>query len=255
MLTASVDINEWNRTANRIVTRLKLDAPRFVKKEVGELVKTLVKISPPKNLAQSKKKSGASVRTMFRPVPRDPFRGKQIGKGSHRWLFATPALLVGVAAEDHNLTYDATSARRMLYKKGAPKNVMSRLGKRGKQVVELVNRRIIRKQVYNAVRKKIQDSFGRLKAGWMVGVFKGELKLTGANLPPAWVTKHRNGVRGATLNHLGVAGQPSFTIINRAKGVSSAAVREISNNALLVRAKAMAANAKLILAGKKKYAY
>lgn len=254
MITADIDINEWNRTANRIVTRLKLDAPRFVKKEVGELVKTVVRLTPPKNLPVSKQKADRRVAGHFRALPTGAFRGDQTGKGEFRWLFATPAVLVGVRAEDYQIAVDATTARRMMFKP-EDRKVSSRLGRRGRQAVSLVGRRILRRQVLNQVRQKIKKNFGRLKAGWLAGVFNGELKLTGGNLPPKWVTNHRNGVRGTRINNLQVPGSPSYTVINRAKGSGSAIVQQVAADALRIRAKAMAANAKLILAGKKGYTY
>lgn len=254
MITADVNVNEFSRGINRLVTRVGLDSKRVVKKEVGELVKTLVKISPPSNLASSKKKPEKSVRLVFRAPPNDAFRGKKLGRKNYRWLYASPDALVGVDAKDYRLDLDSNTAKRQLYNPPRGKAGID-LGRRGKQKVIQINRKIVRRQTFNQVIRKVQNNFGRLKAGWMVGVFNGQLQLTGGNRPPAWVTKHRSGVRGATINGLETPGNPSFTIINNAKGVGSERVREITASALKIRAKAMAANLKRILSGQKEYAY
>ena len=46
MITATVDISGFNRGMAGFVDRLGLHAPVVLKKEMGELVKTLVKVTP-----------------------------------------------------------------------------------------------------------------------------------------------------------------------------------------------------------------
>lgn len=255
MLTANIQVNEFNRGLNRLITRVGLDSKRVMKTEVGQLIKTLVKVSPPKNLTTAKKKAAGDVRGVFRPIPKDTFETEKMGKRQHRWLYASPWVLVGVKADDHVLDIAANAAKRHLYPRKEKTPASMRLGRRGKQVVELINRKITKRNTFNQIVRKVQNNFGRLKAAWLVGVNKGEVSLTGGNKPPSWVTKHGLSPKGQTQNGLNTPNNPTYTIINRAPGVSKQEVVRAVNTAMSIRAKAMAANAKLIISGKKEYQY
>lgn len=251
MITADVNLNEFSRSINRLITRCQIEPRKVVKKEIEELTKTLVRISPPKNLTQAKLKSEKDVNKVMRPFG-DYFKGQKVGTKDIRWLYAMRDLLVGVEASKYLPTNDERTAKGLVYKRNEVA-ATTRLGRRGKQAVTKWGKNIVRRNVYNRVINRIKNNFGRLKAGWMAAVFGGQLTLSGANVPPRWVTKHKSGVRGAFQNNLDVPGKPSFTIINRAKGVSSPYIQMLVSKAVSIRAKAMAANARLILSGKKEY--
>lgn len=63
------------------------------------------------------------------------------------------------------------------------------------------------------------------------------------------------GLRGSFFDGLGSKDTPFFILTNSAKGVSGKQSRYFVSQALKIRGKAMAANAALILAGKKSYSY
>jgi hypothetical protein len=254
MLTADVNINEFSRGLNRLSTDIGLSAKRVMKKEVGELIKTLVKLSPPKNLATSKKKSEKDVGAVYRKPPQDIFKGPQIGKKNTRWLYATPGALVGVDLPNWKPELNPTSAKRELYKAEKLK-AWKRVGNRRNQSISILQRKVIKSATFNGVVSRIKASFGRLKAGWLAAVTKGDIQLAGGNKPPSWVTKHAAKARGDRLNQLETPNNPSFTIINRAVGIGSPRVAAIVSTALRIRAKAMKKNAELILSGKKEYTY
>ena len=65
MLTADIQVNEFNRGLNRLITRVGLDAKRVMKTELGQLVKTLVKISPPEDRNKSMRNVRAKVNKRF----------------------------------------------------------------------------------------------------------------------------------------------------------------------------------------------
>lgn len=254
MITADIQLNDFNRGINRLITRVGLDAKRVLKKEVAELTKTLVKLTPPKNLASSKAKAAKSTAAIIRPIPPNSFRGKQRGSNEHRWLYASPQVLVGVNQEDYRPELAVKPARKILFAEKQRK-ASFRLGRRGNQVVTITQRKMVKPAVFRGVIREIQNNFGRQKAGWLAGVFKGEVKLTGAGKPPAWVTKHRHGLRGGSIDQTATTGKPSYTIINFAKGISSKHTQGQVIAALKIRAKAMKKNLEMILAGKKEYAY
>lgn len=260
MITASIDTNDFSRSLNRLITRVGLDAKRVVKKEVGELIKTLVKLTPPKTIAKSKKVAEKNVRSVFRKIPTKIFTGDQAGHKDVRWLFAGSSALVGVENYNWAEEYSVNRAKQELYflrkKLGDDTGPASnKVGRRGKQAVTLISRTFIKRGIFNGLVQRIKNNFGRLKAGWMVGVFKGEIPITGTNMPPGWVTKHKHGVRGDRINDLQIQGSPAYTIINRAKGAGSAQMAEISRKALRIRHRAMAENCRRILSGQKEYTY
>lgn len=254
MLTADVDINEFSRGMNRLVARVGVDAKRMMKKEVGELIKTLVKLSPPKNTSTSKKKAEQDVRAVYRKPPQDIFKGPQIGKKNTRWLYATPNALVGVDLQNWKPELNPASAKRELYKAEKLK-AWKRVGDSRNQVISILQRKIVRAATFNGVVALIKSNFGRLKAGWLSAITKGDIQLTGGNKPPVWVTKHAGKARGDHINQLETPNNPSFTIINRAVGIGNPQVSKIVSNALHIRVHKMKKNAELILSGKKEYTY
>ncbi|MGC3961325.1 MAG: hypothetical protein QM813_26380 [Verrucomicrobiota bacterium] len=257
MLTADVNLNEFRRSMNSIVTKLNVDPRRVLEKEVGELVKTLVRLSPPKNLAAAKRKSEKDVRAVYRETPNRPFKGKKIGRLDIRWLYATPNAVVGVRNYNFNEDYSVANAKTRLYQRmnKMGDKAFTRLGTRGKgqtsQAVHLLNRKIVKKQTYQGLKNRIKGNFGRQKAAWMVGVGRGQIPLTGSNMPPGWVRKHVPQARGDTINQLSTPNFPSFTLINRAVGVSRSTA--VASKALQIRAKAMRNNIAAVMNGLKEY--
>jgi len=262
MLTADINLNEFNRSLNRITAKLRVEPKKVFVKEVGELIKTLVRLSPPKNLATAKTKASKDVRRVYRMPPPDMFKGKKIGRKDIRWLFAVHGALLGVKSYNFNIDYTAADAKKRMYqvKDKLPVEVYGRLGTRNEthrnaQAVNLLNRKIITKQTMLQLERKLKGNFGRQKAAWMVATAKGQIPLSGGNMPPTWVKKHVAGVfthrRGDTINGLNTPNNPNFTLINRAVGVSKSAA--IASTALRIRAKAMASNLAMVMKGLKEY--
>lgn len=258
MLTADVNLNEFSRSMARISNRLRIAPAEVLKKEVGELIKTLVKLSPPKNLARSKTKAERDVRSVYRPMPKQPFHGAQAGRREIQWLYAAPGALLGINRSNIKTAENAASAKRNLYplrEAGTP--ATTRLGTRGRglksQAVVRSNKTILSRNVIKTLSNKLKDNFGRLKAGWLVAVGEGKIKISGANMPPKWVTKHIFGARGEAQDQTFKESFPSFTIINRAVGVGNPEVRRIASAATAIRAKAMASNLARVISGQKTY--
>lgn len=238
------------------VTKLGIEAPRVLKKEMGELVKTLVKTTP----AADAKKIRAQTQAKFDLVgdeKNSSFEGRSggmRGKGDIIWYAVDENFLRGVApamdkreasvAELKALSYHITRKGRLSFPI------------RGhRQQRALISQTVLTKRsIVNKLAADKAKSRGRLKAGWMASVFAGAITLTGANRPPQWVTRHRQGVRGYFIDGLGVKDFPRFTIANTAAGVGNPKTNmdSIVNGALKIRAEAMKKNLLLFMNGKKK---
>lgn len=259
MLTADVQINEFNRGINRLVNQIGLNAKYVVHKEVGELIKTLVKISPPRDRNKAMAKTRDTVMRRFELVGLEVHPAFHTGKISStgiEWYSVDRNWLKGMAPENDMRKASTLELRKVYYsttKRGNLKKDFQH--PRASQRVLLTQKIVTTKKQAAAVAKKIVGNYGRLKAGWLKAVFSGVISLGGKFMPPAWVTKHREGARGRFINGLSVPGNPHFEIANFAKGVTHRNSTYWTNQAVKIRAKAMAANAKLILAGKKDYTY
>jgi hypothetical protein len=120
------------------------------------------------------------------------------------------------------------------------------------QRVALLGKILTTTKQVNIIIKRIQGHVGRLKCGWLVAVRDGAIRLSGSDfIPPQWVTRHLKGARGWFINELGRPQTPTFTIANTSKGVSAGVSKYFVQQALNIRAKAMAANLAHFLSGKK----
>lgn len=240
------------------LARVGIPLGKLIPKEMGELIKTLVKLSPPKDRAKSSKKTTDSIVRKFELVGMEhnaKLGAGQISKTGIEWVSVDKNWLKGAAPDLDMRKADVPTLRKLYYSTTKRGNVRRDFRHpRTHQRVLLIQRIITTPAKIKQLARKVVGNYGRLKAGWLVSVFRGPIRLFGANMPPAWVTKHSSGALGAYENKLNNAQTPSFAIMNRAAGVSKRAVLEIANAAIKVRAKAMMANAKHYLKGKKNIA-
>jgi len=252
-------MTEFNRGIDALRKSVGVESRKLVEKETAELIKTLVRLTPPKNLATSKKSATTDVRKVFRAVPNKIFDGVKEGKGATRWLYAAPYVLLGVNRE-HFLPNLGTEDGFKKYKSTRGKfgvssqrmHVRGFVVRRGQQAMMRTARVVTSAKTIASIVNRVHRNFGRQKAGWLVSVFSGVIKLAGGNMPPKWVTRHIDGARGRFEDGLAVPSNPSFTIVNTSKGISSAVAASVVKTAVAIRARAMIANAKLFVSGKKK---
>ncbi len=248
----------FDRGINALIFQAGLNSRTVVAKETGELIKTLVRLSPPTSLAKAKQKSEKDIRGVFRPMPDEIFTGHK-ADGKLHWLYASPKALLGVEKKDFKPDLDVLAAARILGNdRGTRGKAYEELGERESnsgtythQNVMRLNRTVISKGTFKRLVAEIKSRFGRLRASWLVSVARGPIKLSGANLPPAWVTKHVDGAKGNYVDGLGVPNFPRFTIISTATGVGKPSMANIIKAALMIRAKAMQVNATLFMKGRK----
>ena len=262
MITATVDMSGFHKGMGALLNRAKISAPRVIEKETGELEKTLVRLSPPANLAKSRARLERRIESTFEALGQNisfnSMKGNQHSKAFPGviWYAVDEAFLRGVGerndmrkADDRQLR--AVYLRTSLEKRGA-RQIFPFNPPRKKQRIKIKQRVITDDKKRAALVRHMQGNLGRLRAGWLVASHRGPIRLTGSNMPPAWVTRHLNGAQGDFVNGLANKDAPHFTIINRAKGIGQPQVNSIVRRAVAIRAKAMQANALLFAQGKKK---
>lgn len=252
MLTASVDMTGFNAGIAGLQRALGVSARVIVEKEAGELIKTLVRISPPERQQRSNESIAKNLSSKFDQASRVSYFDSRTDPGAIKWTGANKQFLYGVANENDlrsvgdvkqiaKLSHRITSKGRTVYDFKSP---------RKRQKVALNQRIFLRAGMLTKVIKYFQRNVGRLKAGWLVASNMGVVKLSGRAIPQ-WITRHSKGARGRVVeNNLNNAAAPAITISNFAKGIGAPGVNALVSDAVKIRAKAMADNAARILAGK-----
>lgn len=251
----------FNQGMAGLIRKCKLDAPTVVRKEAGQLIKELVDLSPPSNKFKggSKSKTAKSIAdgVMFSFQSISDARNSDaswLGKSEKsgiRWFSVDSNFLHGVAPARDMRKASVEELRRLRF-------AITKSGKRLNQPIKghakqraLIYQTIITKAAtLKKLIPRLQKNIGRLKAGWLVAVTRGQAVLSGKQ-PPQWVTDHATGARGDTVNGLAIPNNPSLTIINSAKGISQKGVDFIVSSAVRNRAAKMAAVTREILAGSK----
>ena len=260
MITAEVDMTGFNAGIVAMMRSVGATSRQIVEKETGELIKTLVKLSPPKDPSRSKYKAETDVRSRMAMASNGGYRGFEETSGStgasgFKWYAVDEKFLRGVLPEnDMRKESDdkVYKAFRTYNKKGRMNLAFKHPRKR--QRILISQRLLATPQQINSIVKRVKNNFGRLKAAWLVSTRAGAIKITGGNLPPIWVSKHADGARGRFENGLSTPNNPNFTIANFAKGIGHKAINSIVASAVSIRAKAMMKNAELYTSGKKNLA-
>lgn len=241
----------FNKGIAALIYDAGLNAKKVVAKETGEVIKTLVRLSPPTSLEKSKTKSARDIKSVFKPIPPDIFEGHK-ANGQLRWLYSTEQVLLGVSKTDFKPQMDLHSAARILAinrrQRGQPYTL---LGHRKNQKVVQINRTVISPSTFKSLVAEIKSHFGRLRASWLVSVARGPIKLSGGNQPPQWVQKHVAKAKGTFVDGLAIPDFPRFSIISTATGIGKPGIQKIMRTALNLRGRAMQSNALLFMAGKK----
>lgn len=264
MITVSgIDMTGFNRGIAGLIYRAGIAAKTVIAKETGELIKTLVRISPPKDRAKSRASIVGQVTTRFQKLNQQQNNFESLeakeGRTGIKWYAADSKFLFGGARES-DFTKASTNELRQVYyrikkKEGSYRIITDFKNRKTSQRVAIATRILATEKQLKKVIAKIQKNFGRLKAGWMAAVWKGPIRITGGYQPPQWVTNHNTpGQRGTFIPELENKDKPAFTIINRAKGVTKNSQNYFIQSAVKIRAKAMAANLKYYLSGKKNLA-
>ena len=257
MLTVTgIDMTGFNKGIANLIGRARLSAPVVIKKEMGELIKTLARISPPQNVEKSKASIAKGVAYKFDIARRRESLDSRTNPGGIRWTHWSKQFLYGTANElDWRNVSDVNKVRRAYYtitatgRQIVPFNFARKI-----QRVALSRALLLKDGMVQKVIARIQKNIGRLKAGWTVSVTRGIIPLSAGNRIPQWVVKHSMNARGRYQNGLAIKDRPAFEISNYSEGISSKAAKRFAADAVAIRAKAMASNFKMMMGGRKNLA-
>lgn len=266
MYTINFQDTGLSRGLAGLIEATKLNARVVVEKETGELEKTLVRITPPADPSQTRENIQRDITGKFNLVADEKMSGfTKIGAHGKRtytgetgasgilWYKVDPSYLRGIApaADKRSASVEELESIRHTITKKGRLSLPFRHPHRNQRVL-IYQTIATKKSTVNKLIAKVRSHVGRLKAGWLSPVQYGVIKLTGANQPPQWVTRHLQGAQGTFIDGLGNAGHPSFTITNYGRGINQKEVPGLIAGAVQIRAKAMAANALLFLQNKKR---
>lgn len=254
MITADIQLTAgFNRGLAALIHDAGLNAQTVVAKETGELIKTLVRLSP----KADPKKIKSDIKTRFAIYGRESDhelitgpRHRFEGQGEVRWYAAYPSALYGVKAEADLRRASVDDLKKLMYSRTKTGRIR---GRRGRQAVYITQRILTKASTVAKLAAAKARNRGRLAAGWLVAVARGPIRLSGGRIPE-FINRHASGARGNFADGLGNRKYPNFTIINTAKGVGKKTVNEMVKTAVAIRAKAMQANALLFMRGKKNLA-
>ena len=252
MITASVDISGFNRGMAGFVDRLGIEAPKVLKKEMGELLKTIIKFTPAANTGKIEENVRSKFATIADKNNSWTASGSLGGKGDIEWYAADSRFLYGVAKEKDMRKADVSELDKLYWRITKSGHRLNLPIKGNQKQRALISQTIITKEstVKKLIAMKIKRR-GRLKAGWLAAW--DELSPEGGNRPPAFVMRHKQGARGYYISGLGVKNHPTFTIANTAAGAGSDHNKMdwVAQSALRTRAAAMKKNLLLFTKGKK----
>lgn len=260
MITAEIDMTGFNQGIQALMRSVGATSRVIVEKETGELIKELVKQSPPKDPKRSKFKAETDVRSRFAMAANGGYRDFNstsgiVGASGVKWYAVDEKFLRGVMPEN-DMTNQSTDAVMKTFRTYNKKGRMNLAFKhpRERQRVLISQKLLATKKQIREIVGRVQKSFGRLKAAWLVSTQSGVIKLSAGNKPPVWVMKHLSGAKGRFENGLSTPNNPNFTITNFAKGIGHKAVNSLVRSAVSFRAKKMILNADLYTRGKKNLA-
>jgi hypothetical protein len=255
-MNTTVDISGFNRGMTGFVDRLGIEARVVLKKEMGELVKTLVKITPGADVAKLKgfnESQFEKVSDSNNSNLSGGHGGGRMGKSGILWYNVDSNFLRGIAPEKDMRSASAEELKALSYqitKRGHALNLPFQNRKTSQRVLLAQTILTRASTVKKMITLKLKNR-GRLKAGWLAAW--DFLSPGGGNQPPQWVTRHKSGAHGYFVDGLGVKDHPVFTIANYATGVGNSKnnLDWLVQKALNIRAKAMQVNLGLFMRGKK----
>ena len=236
---------DLRRYTSMIAGRFELLGGRkliILKRQAGLLARTLINISPPKNKQKTSERITQRVTNKFAVMSEysgygDSVGGsKKAGHGDVRWYAFSKFAIYGVAKDSDMTGASADELYRLYF--GTTKTGRIK-GQRGRQKVYVWQRITTKAKTVKELIKRLLRHIGRLKAGWAVS-WK-DAGAPGRPLPQ-WIEQHVSGARGYSINLLSAPSEPSFTIVNTAKGVTSEQVEIAARAALQIRLKALEAD-------------
>lgn len=223
------------------------DAAQLVKQTGKLLAQDIGRSLSPKSQADQNRRIESDIRSVFRPMPPHIFPEENRGGDSGTtWLYAGPNYIVGVANEDFFPDAQESAVTRLLHTEKRGKAWSSPGYRRNSiQHTWILDRIVIKRQQYNALRQRVKGRVGRLKASF----FKTFERLGGKGVP-GWISKHFGSIDNISTCHdegLKSRDFPTLEFGSSAPGISRFV--EVVHNAVEVRKHKMVERLKLILSG------
>ncbi len=258
MFTTTFQDNSLSRGIAGLIEATKLAGRVIVEKETGELEKTLVRITPPADPAQTRKNIQRDITGKFNLVADESLSGfdrydGKVGASGIKWYAVDSQFLRGIApaADKRDASVEELEGLRHRITKKGRLSLSFRHPHRTQKVL-LYQTIATKRSTVNKLIAKVRRNVGRLKAAWIVSALSGVIKLTGSNLPPQWVTRHVQGAKGTFIDGLANKNNPTFTITNFGRGIGQKAIPGLIQTAVAIRAKAMKANALMFMQNRKR---
>ena len=169
------------------------DVHAFVRVESGQLADEISKTVGPKSQARATDAIETDVRKFLTIKPEYSLFDegqKESSTADFTWLASGPGWILGANNED--LQEGASSVDAVVFVRGGQASgsrgkAQIKLGTRGSQSVELLNRTKVRVSVFSGAVKAISKNLGILKASF---AYTAQKLLTRKSSPPAFVARH-----------------------------------------------------------------
>jgi hypothetical protein len=275
----NIDFSAWNRNGAKFVAVLGVQAEKVVKFESAQLLNTLIRVTPPRDINKTKARIAKRIKAVF-----GIGSGLKLSKGSFfgnylrgeaqgyvkdasstsfepnsasgmTWFAATPFKLYGLTPESNHWNDSVSEMEKYSLTADLPTRETYEFEKsmRPRQKVRIIKQRMADPDKVMDLIKKLQANVGRMKAGWLPA-WDSIGAAIGRNIPQ-YVARHRSGARGYVVNNLHQPGNPNITIANNATAVAKMNEKGSEayyfQKAVNLRARAMATNFSMIMTGKK----
>lgn len=231
-LTIKIDASGFQRSVGVLGRGLGLyggasqsQLVEFVRNEAGHLALAIARAVGPADLPSARAKADRQIKGQ---LTAEDWMDPNVSFNEHsdlpafKWLSAGPNFLTGIDDKDDLRGVDGEYVYKQFRSNqaaGPRGNKYVKLGKRGHQTIQRLNRLLSSVPVFNLVRRNLQNRFGILKASF--SACANLLGVTGRM--PGWVTKHygKAGEDKSILHEEGLAepGSPWLEFGSFAAGV------------------------------------
>lgn len=217
--TIESNLVEFVQAVKAYGDKLGYNVGKVLKWQAGFLARDLIDYTPLAAAANIRRDVNAKFKALN--AHHETSLGEADSKSGHgdiRWYSSDSSNLYGVDRNSDMTGATDQAIYENYFKIKLSRNGMVRLGKRGRQSVNVWKQILTTAEQAKRLADRLVNHSGRLAAGWSVAWF--DCGSPGRALP-AKVARHAgraNGARGYSIDDTGIPLTPSFTIVNTAKG-------------------------------------
>lgn len=260
-ITCDVDMSIFNRMFQTLAEIVPQDAIEFLRDETARLAEECARQLKQRNRGNQEKRITADVKQVFRAMPKKIFKDSRSDGNNMRWLYASPAILLGVKPYRFHDIDTVKDMENVFYKsKGTlPKPAYVELGQiamtqratryRGRivkyQHVMELRRNVVPRSSFTGFIAAIKAKQGRLEASF---AYTSHLLRGGGAKVDAFIKKHFPSRTNVTnLEGLGNKTSPRIEFGSFAPGIEH--FEQFIHDAIEVRLYKMEQRYRLILSG------